>query len=393
MTDAGLAHLAGVTSLVALRLRNPAISDVGLASLADLSHLTELSIEGPAAVTDEGLKVLANYLELTSLRVSHCQGVSDRGLAPLANMPKLRLLFLRGTPITGACLGCFQEGAGLQRIDLAETRVSDDDLQHLRGMKNLQWLSFRKTRVTDAGMRYLADLPKLTYLQLAETAVGDAGLAEIAKIESLEELDLELLRISDKGLAQLTNLKNLKRLNLAMVVVPDEAVTALQAAIPGLTSSGGGFQADGGELARRASARHFAQDIFDYIRRTADPSASRSVARSARAGKLWKWAEKMRSTGIRIGPPGSARCTTQFAWRRTEVEPLPSCVRENDRYARTAWGLHHSVSTPRGPQLAEKKVLLPQRQSISPSCQSPSHLPREYAARQEDGISLLRHSP
>lgn len=45
---------------------------------------------------------------------------------------------------------------------------------------------------------------------------------------------MKLLRISDKGLAQLKNLKNLKRLNLAMVVVPDEAVTALQAAIPGL---------------------------------------------------------------------------------------------------------------------------------------------------------------
>ncbi|MCU0874062.1 MAG: hypothetical protein MUE50_17135, partial [Pirellulaceae bacterium] len=60
------------------------------------------------------------------------------------------------------------------------------------------------------------------------------GLAEIAKIETLEELDLELLRISDRGLAQLKNLKSLKRLNIAMVVVSDEAVTALQAAIPGL---------------------------------------------------------------------------------------------------------------------------------------------------------------
>lgn len=63
---------------------------------------------------------------------------------------------------------------------------------------------------------------------------AEADLFAVGRTEGLEELDLKLLRISDKGLAQLKNLKNLKRLNLAMVVVPDEAVTALQAAIPGL---------------------------------------------------------------------------------------------------------------------------------------------------------------
>lgn len=131
----------------------------------------------------------------------------------------------RKNPATDDDVKVFAELMDLEELELQGETITDAAVNYLVGLPALHHLSLENTSITDEGV---ANLQRLS---LRKTCVTDAGVAEIAKIESLEEQDLELLQISEKGLAQLSNLK---RLNLAMVVVPDEAVTALQATIPGL---------------------------------------------------------------------------------------------------------------------------------------------------------------
>lgn len=112
VTDAVIAPLKDVTSLIDLNLATTKITDAGLAYLKDLPHLTKL------------------HLELT--------GVTDAGLAHLAHLPRLRYLNLYGTQVT------------------------DAGLQHLKHLKSLRQLYVWQTQVTDAGLASLKEaLPGL----------------------------------------------------------------------------------------------------------------------------------------------------------------------------------------------------------------------------------------
>jgi hypothetical protein len=135
MTDAGLGHLQGLTSLQALGL--PQVTDADLVHLERLTSLEELGLG--TQVTDAGLV--------------HLEGLT-----------------------------------GLRSLTLYGTQVTDAGLVHLTGLKSLKYLDLRGTEVTDAGLAHLAGLTSLQVLKLDGTQVTDAGLVHLGGFTSLEEL-------------------------------------------------------------------------------------------------------------------------------------------------------------------------------------------------------------
>ena len=132
VTDARLAHLAGLTALETLILDFTDVTDAGLAYL----------ITGLPALTRLGL----TYSE-----------VADAGLVHLTGLTALKEL----------------------RLD--ETQVTDAGLAHLTGLTALKDLSLDNTQITDAGVVHLTGLPALRNLGVAHTQVTDAGVAELRK--------------------------------------------------------------------------------------------------------------------------------------------------------------------------------------------------------------------
>jgi hypothetical protein len=102
--DADLRHLAELAHppgdntcrLSHVFLAGTAITDEGLAALADCPKLTLLDISG-TAVTDAGLVHLANCRRLNMLFVQNTQVTGD-GLRSLAKLPKLERVFVNGSP-------------------------------------------------------------------------------------------------------------------------------------------------------------------------------------------------------------------------------------------------------------------------------------------------------
>ena len=76
VSDAGLVHLKGLTSLTTLGLFNTKITDAGLVNLKGLTSLTTLGLGGT--------------------------GISDAGLVHLKGLTSLRSLFLKGTKVSEA---------------------------------------------------------------------------------------------------------------------------------------------------------------------------------------------------------------------------------------------------------------------------------------------------
>ena len=106
ITDAGLAHLAGLTQLQFLYLDDTQITDAGLANLAGLTRLQHFRLSN-TRITDGGLAHIAGLTQLQMLGLDNTK-VTDAGLANLAGLTRLQSLSLYDTRITDAGLHTLQ---------------------------------------------------------------------------------------------------------------------------------------------------------------------------------------------------------------------------------------------------------------------------------------------
>ena len=93
VTDAGLAHLAGLTGLRRLTLsRNPAVTDAGLAHLGGLTALEALSLRR-TYIRGDGLVHLRRLTRLRTLELD-ASTLTNRGLEHLGTLTQLRAIRL-----------------------------------------------------------------------------------------------------------------------------------------------------------------------------------------------------------------------------------------------------------------------------------------------------------
>ena len=114
------------TNLRSLRIDHTSITDEGLKHLGGLSTLEVLKLSG-CPITDDGLGHLAGLGELWMLHLDHT-AITDEGLIHLSGLAKLRTLDLRGTSVT------------------------DDGLRHLHDHWRLETLFVEGTDVSEKGV-------------------------------------------------------------------------------------------------------------------------------------------------------------------------------------------------------------------------------------------------
>jgi hypothetical protein len=100
VTDAVLAPIKDVTSLIDLNLATTKVTDAGLASLKSLRHLQRLHLE-LTAVTDAGLDHVKALTNLTYLNLFGTK-VTDSGLEKLKSLKYLRGVYVWQTKVTEA---------------------------------------------------------------------------------------------------------------------------------------------------------------------------------------------------------------------------------------------------------------------------------------------------
>jgi hypothetical protein len=126
ITDAGLAKMAGLSTLEHLRIRGGDIGDDGLRQLTSLKDLRIINLPHTHA-TDAGLATLADLPKLEQLRIGSPK-FTDAGIARLANYPALLRVHLVDVPITEAGLKVFQKMPRLESLYIDRTAASDEAL-------------------------------------------------------------------------------------------------------------------------------------------------------------------------------------------------------------------------------------------------------------------------
>jgi Leucine-rich repeat (LRR) protein len=164
--------------LSALELTNTGITDAGLRHLAGLTHLPDLSLRNndhrpappgaapsPNTITDAGLVHLKG---LTTLRTLNLGGlpVTDAGLDAIKDLPNLEQLYLDRTEVIGCGLGRLKSLPRLTALYLDRSAVTDEGLDHLKGAVNLEVLSLSGVPLTPRGLASLKTLPKLKRLDI-----------------------------------------------------------------------------------------------------------------------------------------------------------------------------------------------------------------------------------
>ena len=114
--------------------------------------------------------------------------VTDTVIASLKDLSSLTDLNLAGTKITDAGLGAIEGLSYLTRLHLELTAITDAGLAHLRKLTNLDYLNLYGTAVTDAGLQHLKGLRNLKHLYVWQTKVTEAGVKELRA--ALPELDV-----------------------------------------------------------------------------------------------------------------------------------------------------------------------------------------------------------
>ncbi len=208
---------------------NGLVTDAVLARVAELDHVTALSLGGSRQLTDDGLLQLARMPQLQNLELSEYPGgkLTDRGLEVLRHLPNLQsfeMTWQRG--ITDAGVANLRFCDRLERVNLMGSPTGDGAIEALQGKPALRHFSSGKL-VTDAGLRLLHNFPLLKSspgeMGTADTDASrgahvlvdgpftNAGLASLAGLQGVIELDLfwHVSGITSDGFVHLIDLPNL----------------------------------------------------------------------------------------------------------------------------------------------------------------------------------------
>jgi Leucine-rich repeat (LRR) protein len=149
-----------------------------LAQIGHLSRLKRLTFIN-VPVTDTGLAHLEGLTSLESFMLRGPNGVTDAGVAHLAGLTGLTGLYLEASRISDAGLASLRGLTGLETLNLGRTQIGDAGLTHVGRLTRLENLGLDGTKVTDAGIAVLKGLKNLKRLYLSGSGVTDAGVREL----------------------------------------------------------------------------------------------------------------------------------------------------------------------------------------------------------------------
>jgi beta-lactamase regulating signal transducer with metallopeptidase domain/Leucine-rich repeat (LRR) protein len=224
LTDQGLSHLSGLTSLHYLWLNGGRFSPAGFEYIAAIPNLKIAKIYTENC-GDEGVQKLAQNTKLERLSLHWLNDITDQGIYYISQMPGLKMLDVGSANLTDRALEYLEHATTLEQLDLPSVRYiqknkppvdafSDEGVAHLSALKNLKILhvsASSRSPLTDLSLSAISKISGLEELTIGGTGFTDAGMKELSKLKNLKEIVLAgAPQITDEGLAQLSLAYNLE---------------------------------------------------------------------------------------------------------------------------------------------------------------------------------------
>lgn len=230
VSDQGIGAIVDLP-LECLLLGYTGVGDEACRHIGEMSQLKELELAGE---TDAGLRSLAKLSNLEALRLEGNWFMTDKGLRCLAKCRRLEELSLSGSEFTGSHLHVLAENQCLKSLNMNRSQLNAEGLRSICQIESLETLRINVDGVSDADMVHLRRLENLKVLEAPKFLMGP-GFEHIAQLRSLEELDLGRTDLWDVPMAQnVTKMPKLKRLILPYAMVSDSTIDQIRKAKPQL---------------------------------------------------------------------------------------------------------------------------------------------------------------
>lgn len=248
VTDEGVKQLAGLKELVSLDLYGLKLTGTGVQSLAGLTKLRRLNLLG-AQLSDDGLDAVLGMNDLEELNL-YRSGITNAGLDKFKKLKHLAALDVRYSRVTRSGVDSLVAALPNCKVDFLDNAPRGGDprlgkskptgqgeaeitawVRSMGGKARVGEIDLANTPVTDAQLELLGGFPGLVRLDLGTTQISDAGLAWVGKLKGLQKLNLANTTIADGALAQLSGLSKLRHLRLDNTLVQGPGLAAL-AALP-----------------------------------------------------------------------------------------------------------------------------------------------------------------
>lgn len=194
-----LHYISSLVNLTHLTISKTAVSQEVLASIAALSHMSELTLQSCSL---SGIAPLKNATGLVKLDLNN-NTISN--IDALSSMSQLQELNLQHNAVKN--LSALSGNTSLAKLDISSNAITS--LMPLSALTRLTWLDAGTNSITDLGE--LGKLTSLTYLSLANNKL--TGVSSISSCSSLTELNISANALTD--ISSLSALKNLTNLNFS----------------------------------------------------------------------------------------------------------------------------------------------------------------------------------
>jgi hypothetical protein len=174
-------------------------------------HITGLESHG--LMTDAALARIADLVHVTSLGLEGSRQITDQGLQHLARMPQLERLNLTGVKVTDEGLEVLRRLPNLREFTMTWHRWSSDEgLANLASCQRLERVDVMGSQCGDGAIKALEGKPALHTLQTGRL-VTDGGLSRLEQFPALTRVLLDGPFTND-GLATLATFEQLIELDL-----------------------------------------------------------------------------------------------------------------------------------------------------------------------------------
>ena len=221
-------HVGHLSTLESLNIISTKFNDDWMPPLAKLTNLKVLRFTNNGKLTDAGMAHLAGLTKLENFSFVGTQ-MTGKSYARFDGFTKLTRVSHRGSLIDDEGLRQLCDHLpNLESLSLAHAKFTDVGAPHLAKLTKLKGLEVGASKATPQALKHIAKLP-LEYLQLGEGFESGAAIAFIKDLATLRRLTLTNAQgITDTDLQGLAGLTQLTHLEIGKMPLPDERIPALK---------------------------------------------------------------------------------------------------------------------------------------------------------------------